>query len=206
MSPKKQGVQKNCLLVTRLIHGSDCNINCCWAHADRLAVFVHRRADSVMEVVVYRGLGGEHLSISEPWPHALHYGLQSVKEIIAERTHWLWGIDDAYLVLDMLTAQVLSWDHQFAVRGELVAPHLIQIIYLSYRITNQGFPCRTCMLFVFWDQTWFTKYHILSKSFQPRNFYCYSCGNKLASYDFDMELIDAGQVAEHFNPPAVVWS
>jgi hypothetical protein len=161
------------------------------------AVSVHSWADLVMEVKVYRGLGGEHLSISEPWPHASHYGLQSVTAIIAERTHWLWGIDDSYLVLDMLAAEVLSWDHQFAVRCESGSPHLIQIIYLSYRLTNQGFPCRTCLRLYSGTRHGLPSFIVYQGLYSPGFLYCYSCGSQFYTYDMSgLELVEAGQVTD----------
>ena len=142
-------------------------------------------------VKVYRGLGGEQVSMSS-------FGL-SVPELVLhleEHTDWLWGIGFAYEFLDMASSSVLSWDHIF----EFEESTEVLLHYLPYRITSQGFPCWRCWKFVCWDDLrWYTKYNYsflrlniryfhsssledLSSRmnwlflYQPREFFCTDCG------------------------------
>lgn len=142
----------------------------------------HQGDMAYLPVTVYRGLGGCHICIMDCRT------LTDVLAAVDARTDWLWGVGHSYVVVDMDSSELLGWEHIFpfcTADFSLHWGHQVQIIYLPYRITNQGFCCRSCYGFVFWDTIWYTRYdesaridYNYERSLRnPRSFYCFSCGN-----------------------------
>lgn len=99
-----------------------------------------------------------------------------------ERTDWLWGIGAAYNFIHLDTGVLFQGDHEFSSFNEDIS---VVLQYLPFRITDVGFPCLVCKLFVFWDSGYFTKYHHFlypltdwgyQNLFTPRIYLCTECG------------------------------
>jgi hypothetical protein len=145
-------------------------------------------------VVVYRGLGGNHI---------LLHDCRSLADLCAavdSRTDWLWGVGHSFVIVDLASSQLLPWEHVFS-SGLLSeagsSAHQVQIIFLPYRTTNDGFSCAGCRSFVFWDTIWFTRYDCnadrglnYQRSFRNcRSFYCSTaCGHQKFAFSADARL------------------
>ena len=133
-----------------------------------------------LEVVVYRGMGGDSIDI---------FNCINVKEMlyrVDELTDWMWGVGEAYQIVDMDTGVKVRRNARL--RG---AKHRFQILYET-RVSSLGFPCYHCWRFVSWEEsTWFTRYHTFQWEepgadtknrralYSPRDYFCFECGELL---------------------------
>ena len=148
-------------------------------------------------VTVLKGFGAE--SVSMP---SMGLSVTDLVQHVEEHTDWLWGIGNAYELRDLLTFDVIRWDHIFSTD----ASTLLLLRYLPYRVTSSGFPCWQCYTFVSWtDPRWFTSYtaepvglpiqmlmsdpawatygrHFL---YFPREYFCADCGPSKIGLLFD---------------------
>lgn len=140
-------------------------------------------------VTVFKGFGGDYITVE------LCASVTVLKHQVDERTDWLWGIGSAYNFIDLVKPQILDRDHAFSTE----TANSVVLQYLPLRITANGFPCRICLQFVFWDTSWYTRYQkvlfplplrdmlilypeIFNDSFyNTRVFVCIACGE--SAYD-----------------------
>jgi hypothetical protein len=128
-----------------------------------------------VSVTVFRGLGGEQVSIS-----GFDLTLDGVVLHLEEHTDWLWGIGNAFEFVDMASLAVIELDHIFGSEE----PTEVLLHYLPYRITSMGFPCSQCWKWVSWDDPiWYTRYNHASVDplnypflYRPRVYFCSVCG------------------------------
>lgn len=110
----------------------------------------------VTEVFVYRGLGGDSISLSNC------INVKQVLYQLDELTDWLWGLAVYPKVVDMETKLAVKPEQRFF--GGTVC---LQILY-DIRVSSLGFPCYHCFRFVSWEEfIWFTRYHKFEEQAGP---------------------------------------
>ena len=82
---------------------------------------------------VFRGLGGEHMTIAEIWPSKMRFPMQALIVALSRATDWFEGIPmTAFQVIDMESNMVLSADHFFEDEASSGQTHTVQIVFTSH--------------------------------------------------------------------------
>ena len=134
-----------------------------------------------LEVVVYRGMGGGSIDICNC------ITVQEMLRRVDELTDWMWGVGEAYQIVDMDTGAKVRRNARL-----YGAKHRFQILYET-RVSSVGFPCYYCWRFVSWQESkWFTRFNPFQWEepgadtkknrralYSPRDYLCCDCGDFL---------------------------
>ncbi len=82
---------------------------------------------------VFRGLAGEHVTITETWPSRMRFPMQALIVALTRATDWFEGLPrSAFQVIDVESHRVLAADHYFEEEASSGHIHKVQIFFLSH--------------------------------------------------------------------------